>query len=135
MSSTSHRTLDHVARTAPVGNRNPAQHLYQKLVAELATNLGDQGLYDVKQLRSLSHAERATVLRANPDVINWFAFDPQQMADVLDGGLDARLWFSVVTESALRRWLFEDVKAEITRDEAILDESARDPELRKADFL
>src|SRR5690242_9150605 len=92
------RTLP--ARARPrVGNRNPAQLAYQKLIDELATNVNrDIGLYDPKQLRRLSQSEKAVVLLANPDLVNRFDLEPGPMADVLAGLVDARLWFSAATE-------------------------------------
>src|ERR1043166_413526 len=74
------------ARTRPqVGNRNPAQVAYQRLVDELAANVGDEGWYDVKQVRPLSNAERAATIRANPDVLNDFPLDAEQIALIFEG--------------------------------------------------
>lgn len=114
---------------------NPIQAAYRRLVEELAANVGDEGLYDVKQLRPLTNAERATILRANPDVLNDFTFEPEQIAEMIQGAVDPRTWIVACTDPALRKWLFDDVVDEIQRDEEIVRQDAMDPYQRRGEAV
>jgi hypothetical protein len=122
------RYVAEVAQTAV----NPAKARYRKLVDELAANAPDVGYYDVKQLRPLSNAERAVIVESNPDVVNDIALEPEHLAAIFRGDLDARLWLSWVTERVLRQWLFDDVVDECERDAEIVRQDALDPSLSDA---
>ncbi len=101
--------------------RNPAMAQYRRLIDEIATNVNrDIGWYDVKQVRPLSNAERAAVIRANPDVLNDFPLDAEQIALIFEGSLDARLWLAAGIEGAVRKWVFDDVTVELEADAKIL---------------
>lgn len=107
--------------------RNPALHAYARLVDELATNVNpDVGLYDPKQLRQLSNAERAIVIRGAADVLDPLEVEPAEIAEVYEGTVDARLWLATRIEPLLRQRLFEDVQAEIAKDEEIVRANAAD---------
>lgn len=108
---------------------SPAKAAYQRLVDELAANVNpDIGLYDVKQLRPLSSHEKAIVLRANPDCLNDIQVLGDELAEIYDGNLDPRLWLMATVEPLVRKWLFDDVRKEIAKDEEILRASAFDAE-------
>jgi hypothetical protein len=104
----------------------PAQAAYRRLVEELAANSPDVGYYDVKQLRPLSNAERAVILEANPDVLNDIVLEPDELVAILRGQLDADTWMASLMAAPLRKWLFEDVCAEVERDEQIVRQGAID---------
>lgn len=110
---------------------NPAEAAYWALVAELAANVPDEGYYDVKQLRPLSNTERAVILLANPDVLNDFEFEPDQLAEVITGTADPHTWVVACTDKPLREWLFDDICGEVERDHEIVRQDAMDPYLRR----
>lgn len=112
---------------------HPVKAAYRRLVDELAANAPDVGYYDVKQLRGLTNAERAVIVEANPDVLNDVTFEPAELATVLRGDIDARYWIAHITESALRKWLFEDVVDEWERDVTIVREDALAPDQPNGD--
>lgn len=102
----------------------PELAAYQRLRDELAANAPEVGYYDVKQLRPLSNAERAVVLEANPDVLNNIALEPDELVSILRGQLDAATWVASLIAGPLRKWLFDDVVAQVERDEEIVRQDA-----------
>lgn len=114
---------------------DPAQAAYRALIDELAANVPDVGYYDVKQMRPLTNAEKATVLEANPDAVNNLSLEPDQIVSVLRGELDVGLWMLSLVSGPLREWLFEDVLAEIERDEDVVHQDAMDPYQRRGDQI
>ena len=114
---------------------NPVRAQYRRLVEELAAQVGDEGLYDVKQLRPLSNAERAVIVEANPDLLNDIPMEADEIASIFKDELDARLWLSSVTERVLRQWLFDDVVNECEHDAEIVRQDALDPYQRRGENL
>lgn len=91
----------------------PALRAYQALVAQLAANAPrPDGFTHVQQLGPLTNAQRALLLRANPDVTNDLEITAEGLADLFDGTVTADLYVSAVVEPLLRRWLLLDVIAE-----------------------
>lgn len=126
--------MHHVARVVETAI-DPAQAAYRALVDELAANIGDEGLYDPQQLRALSNAERAMIVLANPDVLNHATFEPDDVAAMIQGTLDPREWVLKSTDGALRKWLFEDVCAEVEKDTEIVRQDSMDPYQRRGESV
>lgn len=99
---------------------HPQTISYQSLVDELAANVPDAGYYDVKQLRELSKPEYAVILDANPDALNNIAIEPDALVAILRGQLDAATWITTLIADPLRQWLFDDVCAQVGRNEEII---------------
>lgn len=110
--------------------RNPALLSYQRLVGQLAANAPRDGFHDPRQLPPLTNAQRAIVLRANPDVTNDLDITAEGLADVFDGNVEPGLYLWAQLEPLIRRWLLLDVVAECEADEARLAAQRYDaPEL------
>jgi hypothetical protein len=97
--------------------RNPALKAYASLVSQLATNAPADGYHDAQQLPFLNNAQRAVILRANPDVLNDLDITAEGLADVFDGHVEAGLYLWAQLEPLIRRWLLLDVVAECEADE------------------
>jgi hypothetical protein len=115
--------------------RNPAQHAYQLLVELTAVHAPPEGYTEAAQLPPLTNRARAVILRGAPDVLNDFDLEPDEIADIFDHEVDARLWLSAKIEPLLRRELFLSVAAQLEADAEILRQNAADPELRRSDWL
>lgn len=108
---------------------------YQSLVDELAANVPDVGYYDIKQLRVLSNAERAIILDANPDVLNNICLEPDELVAILRGQLDAATWVGTLIAYPLCKWLFDDVCAQVERNEEIVRQDGMCSYQRRGDTL
>jgi hypothetical protein len=91
---------------------SPTQQ-YRALVSQLAANAPlPDGFTHVQQLQPLSNAQRALLLRVNPDVLNDWDVTAEGLADVFDGHVLPGMFLAATLEPLLRRWLLLDVIAE-----------------------
>lgn len=100
--------------------RTPALRAYTALVGQLAANAPRDGYHDARQIPPLTNAQRAIVLRANPDVTNDLELTAEGLADVFDGNVDPGLYLWSQVEPLIRRWLLLDVVAECEAEREVV---------------
>lgn len=116
----------HRRATSSKGLRNPAQHDYQRLVEDIATDPPRDGFATTVDLPDLADAQCALVLRVNADVADGMELVAAELADIYAQpdatltGLYTRLgrYLDERLRPHVKRYLLEDVQAECVQDES-----------------
>lgn len=100
------------------------QKAYRDLIADYAEQEPNHGWHDVTDVPTLTDADQALAISANPDILNEIELDAANLASILANGEDASpfrthwslgSYVSFRIAIAVRKWVLSDLQEEASR--------------------